>query len=109
MTSFATTNTVDVAMRSNFKTPIKNAVNSMVFNGATFSQGGLADGLAQNNSVATTPGFYQGTLNLFTNGGNVSVPVTLQFGSTGGGGSGLAATPNPVTFSVQTGGGVPAP
>jgi hypothetical protein len=56
MTSFATTNTVDVAMRSNFKTPIKNAVKSMAFNGATFSQGGLADGLAQNNSVATTPG-----------------------------------------------------
>jgi uncharacterized protein (TIGR03437 family) len=59
------------------------------------------------NNTVTTPGLYQGTLTLYTNGGNVTVPVTLQFG-TGGGTTGLVATPNPVNFTVQPGGSVPA-
>src|SRR5439155_86610 len=68
-----------------------------------------ADGtvtLSVNNTV-TTPGLYQGNLTLYTNGGNVTVPVTLQFG-TGGGTTGLVATPNPVNFTVQPGGSVPS-
>jgi len=51
------------------------------------------------NSLVTTAGTYQGTENLITSSGNVNVPVTLTFGS-----GGLAATPNPVNFNVQTGG-----
>jgi uncharacterized protein (TIGR03437 family) len=57
------------------------------------------------NGVVTTPGFYQGTLNLFTAAGNASVPVTLQFGGSTGG-QGLTAAPNPVSFSAQVGGAV---
>src|SRR5207237_1230986 len=46
------------------------------------------------NNVVATPGFYQGTLTLFTATGNVSVPVQLTFGSGAGGSTGLSANPN---------------
>jgi uncharacterized protein (TIGR03437 family) len=55
------------------------------------------------NSTVTTAGVYQGTETLITNSGNVNVPITLTFGS-----GGLAATPNPLSFSVQTGGNAAA-
>jgi uncharacterized protein (TIGR03437 family) len=56
------------------------------------------------NNVVTTPGIYQGTLTLYTSTGGVSVPVTLTFGSSGGGTGGLVANPNTLNFSVQVGG-----
>jgi uncharacterized protein (TIGR03437 family) len=60
------------------------------------------------NSVVTTPGIYTGTLTLVTaTGGQVAVPVTLNFGGSGGGG-GLSASPNLVTFSGQSGATLPS-
>jgi uncharacterized protein (TIGR03437 family) len=91
-------------------TPIQNATFVPQLTGLTFVNTQVnADGTVTLtvNSVVTTPGTYQGTLNLFTVPGNVSVPVVLQFG-TGTGTTGLAANPNPVTFTVQTGGAVPS-
>ena len=55
------------------------------------------------NGNVTTAGVYQGTETLITNSGNVNVPVTLTFGS-----GGLAVSPNPLSFSVQTGGNAAA-
>ena len=43
-------------MGTNFLNPITNAVNSMPFGGATYSQGGLLDGQAQINSVTVAAG-----------------------------------------------------
>ena len=54
--SFSSVASVDVSMRTNFLNPITNAVNSMAFGGATYSQGGLLDGQAQISSVAVVPG-----------------------------------------------------
>ena len=54
--SFSSVASVDVPMGTNFLNPITNAVNSMAFGGATYSQGGLLDGQAQINSVAVAPG-----------------------------------------------------
>jgi uncharacterized protein (TIGR03437 family) len=54
------------------------------------------------NNIATNPGTYSGTLLLYTAPGNLNVPVTLQIGGTPT--QGLVASPNPVNFSVQTGG-----
>jgi len=56
MVSFSSIATVDVAMRTGFKNPIAIAVNSMVFGGATYAEGGLLDGQTQINSVATQAG-----------------------------------------------------
>jgi Flp pilus assembly protein TadG len=54
--SFSSIASVDVSIRTNFLNPITNAVNSMPFGGATYSQGGLLDGQAQINSVTVAPG-----------------------------------------------------
>lgn len=54
------------------------------------------------NNIATNPGNYSGTLLLYTANSQVNVPVTLQIGGVST--QGLAASPNPVNFSVQTGG-----
>lgn len=54
--SFSTLATVDVSIQTNFTSLITNAVNSMHFGGVTYSQGGLLDGQAQINSIATSPG-----------------------------------------------------
>jgi hypothetical protein len=58
MVTFSSNSKVPVSMRTNFKTPVKQAANGMKgnFNGGTFSQSGLANGQAQNDSVAVTPG-----------------------------------------------------
>jgi hypothetical protein len=51
MISFSSAARVEVPMRTGFQDPIKNAVNTMNFSGGTFSQGGLALGLAENAAV----------------------------------------------------------
>ena len=56
------------------------------------------------NALATANGSYGGILRLTSNFGNVDVPVSLTIGS----GSGLAATPNPVEFTIQLGGTAPS-
>ena len=72
------------------------------FINAAFSNGTVV--LTVTNAVATA-GTYQGTETLTTSAGNISVPVLLTFSS---GSSTLVASPNPVSFSVQTGGTVAA-
>ena len=54
--SFSSVASVDVSIRTNFLNPITNAVNSMPFGGATYSQGGLLDGQTQINSVTVAAG-----------------------------------------------------
>lgn len=54
--SFSSVASVDVRMGTNFLNSITNAVNSMKFGGATYSQGGLLSGQAQINGVAVAPG-----------------------------------------------------
>ncbi len=57
------------------------------------------------NNVVTTPGFYQGTITLYTaGGGSIAVPVTLAFGS-GGSSSGLSANPSVLNLSSSVGAG----
>jgi Mg-chelatase subunit ChlD len=56
MVSFASNATVDVAINTNFITPITNAVKAMKFGGATFGPGGLTLAQVQNDSVPIQPG-----------------------------------------------------
>ncbi len=56
MSSFSAGSTVDVTMGQPFKTAIKNAANSLSFNGWTASERGLTNGLAQNNTVTVLAG-----------------------------------------------------
>lgn len=61
MASFASDARTDgtpyyVPVSQPFKTPIKNAANTMPFGGGTFSQGGLTNALVQINGVAVAPG-----------------------------------------------------
>lgn len=59
------------------------------------------------NSVITAAGTYNGTLTAYTASGILPIPVVLCFGPcapTGGTGNGLTATPNPLSFQLQTGG-----
>ncbi len=58
MITFSSIPTVEVPIQTYFTSPIITATNKMTksyFSGATFSQGGLADGQTQINSVPTTP------------------------------------------------------
>jgi hypothetical protein len=57
------------------------------------------------NTTNLTNGVYTGTLQLGTFAGSVNVQVTLTIGS----GASIVATPNPVTFTMQTGGPNPTP
>ncbi|MBV9086687.1 MAG: VWA domain-containing protein [Acidobacteriaceae bacterium] len=45
--TFSSTSTVNISMRTMWKTAMTNAVNSMPFGGGTFSVGGLSDGKTQ--------------------------------------------------------------
>src|SRR5262249_10852869 len=54
--SFSTLATIDVAINTNFTSPINRAVENFNFNGATFSQAGLLDGQAQINSIPVAAG-----------------------------------------------------
>jgi Flp pilus assembly protein TadG len=58
MVSFASNATVDVAIGTNFITPITNAANALSghFSGGTFGPGGLTLGKTQNESVPVNPG-----------------------------------------------------
>jgi len=58
MVSFASNATVDVAIGTNFITPITNAANALSghFTGGTFGPGGLTLGKSQNESVPVDPG-----------------------------------------------------
>jgi uncharacterized protein (TIGR03437 family) len=62
------------------------------------------------NTVISIPGTYTATLTANTNSGTVQIPVTLCYGGPCAtlpgttSGNGLTATPNPVSFQVQTGG-----
>jgi len=47
LVTFSTTSTVNVSMRTGWKTVMTGAVNSMVFGGGTFSVGGITDGKTQ--------------------------------------------------------------
>jgi uncharacterized protein (TIGR03437 family) len=58
------------------------------------------------NNFANANGTYSGNLIISTASfGQITVPVTLTIGATG---TGLAATPNPVSFTVQPGGTAPS-
>ncbi len=57
------------------------------------------------NNTNLSNGVYSGTETLFTQNGSVNVPVTLTIGS--GGSSNIVATPNPVNFTIPTGGSAP--
>jgi len=89
MVSFSSIATVDVTIRTGFTNPITNAINKMVFVGATFSQAGLQDGQAQIDSVATTPGenvvkvavfFTDGWANTINNTLNCPPSTSVNFG-----------------------------
>jgi Flp pilus assembly protein TadG len=54
LVTFSTTATVDVSMRTGWKNTMTTAVNAMVFNGATFSVGGLSNGKTQIENGITT-------------------------------------------------------
>jgi Flp pilus assembly protein TadG len=54
--SFSTLATVDVPIATSFTAPITSAVDSMVFNGITFSQAALAAGESQIQSVPVASG-----------------------------------------------------
>ena len=56
MVSFSSIAKVDVNIGTNFKSAITNAVQSMAFGGATYSQAGLLDGQSQINSLTVLPG-----------------------------------------------------
>ncbi len=58
MVSFASNATVDVAIGTNFITPITNAAKALSgnFSGGTFGHGGIMLGKAQNESVPVDPG-----------------------------------------------------
>jgi hypothetical protein len=58
LVSFSSGATLDFPIGTNFITPITNAMNAMVFNGATFSPGGLAIAQTQEASVAPVLGSY---------------------------------------------------
>jgi len=58
------------------------------------------------NNFASANGTYAGNLTFSTaTFGQITIPVSLTIGATG---TGLAATPNPLTFSVSTGGTAPS-
>jgi len=56
MVSFSSVSTIDVTIRTGFKSAITAAVNKMRFGGATYAQGGLLNGQAQIMSIPTAPG-----------------------------------------------------
>jgi len=56
MISFASNDTVDVAMENNFIVPITNKVSQLNFVGGTFGPGGITDAKAQDESVVPLPG-----------------------------------------------------
>jgi Flp pilus assembly protein TadG len=56
MSSFASNATLDMAMRTSFKSTVKSEANSMVFVGGTFAPGGLAFAPVQNDSVPVIAG-----------------------------------------------------
>lgn len=55
LSSYADHATLDVSMRFNFTAAIRNRVNSMSFNGWTYSHGGIDIGRTQINGVITPP------------------------------------------------------
>ena len=83
---------------SSFFTPGTGGVNfitvSAVQSSATFTV----------TNTNLSPGTYTGTETLSTGFGSVNVPVTLVISN---GSAGVTATPNPVNFSVQSGGSAP--
>lgn len=66
--SFSSIATQDVAITKNFRTPITNTVNAMVFGGATFAQGGLLDAQTQVQGVSSPPPNAVKTVVFFTDG-----------------------------------------
>ena len=56
LVSFASTTNLNVSVRKPFKNVITSAVNSLVFGGATYADGGLKLALQQNNSVPVASG-----------------------------------------------------
>jgi len=85
--SFSTLAHVDVAIQTNFTSPITSAVNAMSFGGATFSQSGLSNGQAQIDSVPVSVGEDVVKVALFFTDGwantvqdNVNCPPTTYLG-----------------------------
>jgi hypothetical protein len=56
MVSFASNVTANVSLTTGFQTPIKNAVKSLSFTGATYALGGLLEAQTQNNSFTVPAG-----------------------------------------------------
>jgi Flp pilus assembly protein TadG len=110
--SFSSTSTVDVAMTTEFVTPITNAVNGMSFVGGTFAQAGLQDGFNQILSIPPSPNIIRVAV-FFTDGwANMD---GLAAGSTGTSASTThdqlnctGTTKKPVLINVDYGGCSPA-
>jgi Flp pilus assembly protein TadG len=99
--SFASIATVDVSMRTNFQTPITDAVNGLNYAGATFSQAALTDGMNQITGVQTVTGqnvvkvavfFTDGWANTIND--NLNCPATTNL-NYGGCSPAESATPTP--------------
>jgi Flp pilus assembly protein TadG len=87
--SFASLASVDVSIRTNFTSPINNAVNQMAFSGATYSQAALLAGQTQINSIPVAAGqnvikvavfFTDGWANTINNTVNCPPNTNLNFG-----------------------------
>jgi len=87
--SFASIATVDVSMRTNFQTPITDAVNGLNYAGATFSQAALTDGMNQITGVQTVTGqnvvkvavfFTDGWANTINDNLNCPATTNLNYG-----------------------------
>src|SRR5579863_246789 len=117
--SFSTVNTVGVQMSNSppFKSKIRSYVNSMPFNGYTFSQTGLDNGLSQINSVSLPanaakvmvfftdgwPNMIQDGLNC-QQGSNVRTTVNFSECDAGDDALGICRNPYPLTIFSTTGG-----
>jgi Flp pilus assembly protein TadG len=87
--SFSTLASTDVTIRTNYLTPITNALNNMSFAGATFSQAALLAGQTQIQSVSIPAGQQESKVAVFFTDGwantiqdNLSCPQTtlLNYG-----------------------------
>ena len=75
--SFSSIPTVDVAINTNFQTPITNSVNGMAFGGGTFATGGLQDGYNEVTGVASPPANSVEVVVFFTDGWANAIQSTV--------------------------------
>ena len=104
LVTFSTTSTVDVTMRTMWKTLMTTAVNSIPFGGATFSVGGLTDGKTQiDNGVSTGQNVVKVAV-FFTDGHANTIQDTLTCGLQNFGGYDPPDTTHVGFFNPSNGG-----